>query len=79
MFVSNLRPDVVFAVNSLARYLERLGEEHYQAALRIIPFLLTTRDCGLNIDKAEIKTFELSVESDSDCADDMETRRSILG
>jgi hypothetical protein len=41
------RPDICFMVNHLARYSHIPGEKHYQAALKILNYLRTTRDFGL--------------------------------
>ncbi len=53
LFVSSLRPYIVFAVHNLSKYLDLHGEDHYKAVLRLIQYLGRTTNCGLNIDNAE--------------------------
>lgn len=73
------RPDVSFAVNKHAQYFSDPSEEHYDSALRILSYLNSTKDFGLNLGGRSSALSEIRVYADSDFAEDPETRLSTTG
>ncbi|KMQ87096.1 retroelement pol polyprotein [Lasius niger] len=71
------RPDIMFAVSVVSRYLENPGPEHWQAVKRIIRYAKETATYGIVYDGQN--TNGLIVYSDSDYASDPDTRRSTSG
>ena len=74
-----IRVDVCFVSNFLSRFLCTAGKPHYDAALRVIRYLLRTKDSGLLIKKDNLNKMELIIEVDSDWAGCINTRRSTIG
>jgi hypothetical protein len=66
------RPDISFAVNRLSQHLRDPSEAHWQAGLRILNYLATTRDLKLCLGGDLL----FSGYSDSDWAEDHDDRRS---
>lgn len=66
----SVRPDIAFAVNTLARYLQRPGEAHLTAAKRVLRYLRHTADMGLVLggqkDELEREATTITVWSDAD-------------
>jgi transposase InsO family protein len=69
------RPDVAFVVNKLSQYLRDPSEAHWQAARRVLNYLLSTKDLRLRLGG----DISLSGYSDSDWAEDRDDRRSTSG
>jgi hypothetical protein len=83
------RPDIAFAVNQVARYMESPGPEHWEAVLRILRYLKGTQHLGLVFDgsvtsqdthgyfsypKANAQVFV-----DADYGGNKDDRRSVTG
>jgi hypothetical protein len=70
------RPDLAVAVGTLSRYLENPGMQHWNQAKRVLRYLKSTQNVGL-----EFKSKEGSLVgySDADWAGDIDTRRSTTG
>ncbi|KAI7942641.1 hypothetical protein MJO28_012668 [Puccinia striiformis f. sp. tritici] len=66
------RPDVSFVVNRLSQHLRDPSEAHWQAAVRILNYLVTTKHIKLRLGGK----LELSGYSDADWAEDRDDRRS---
>ncbi|KAG7199894.1 hypothetical protein KM043_014340 [Ampulex compressa] len=48
MFVAVVsRPDIVYTVSSISRFLNNLNNEHWQAVKRIFSYLVGTNKCGI--------------------------------
>ena len=47
LFACHTRPDVTYAVNALAAFMQNPGMVHYLAALRVLRYLHCTSDLGL--------------------------------
>ena len=76
MFLSVVsRPDISYAVNSVARFLENHNETHWRAVKRVFAYLNGTRDLGI-VYRNEGKDSSLVGYSDADYAGDLETRHS---
>ncbi len=78
------RPDILFAVRSLAKFNGRASEAHMKALYRVMKFVLATKERGLFLKPEqwttrETKKFVVTGYSDSDYANDMESRVSVTG
>ena len=77
------RPDIYFAVIYLARFSSCSDVTHFQAAKRIVRYLVSTIDVNLTYVKDEdfdlTKGIDLTVFSDSDWASDKNDRKSNSG
>jgi Reverse transcriptase (RNA-dependent DNA polymerase) len=95
LWISNgTRPDIVFPVNTLAKYTHNLALLHWRAALRVLVYLKTTKNYCIryaqqihqdNIVSTGYMRGILPEQSDFKCyvdashASDLDTRRSITG
>jgi len=72
MYLTAIRPDIMYAVSLLSRYMHCASENHFQAAKRILRYVKGTLDYGIRF--VRVKSFSLLGYSDSDwagCVDDM--------
>lgn len=77
MFVAVVsRPDIMFSVSRISRYLNNPSEIHWNAVKRIFRYLKGTINFGICYkgDKIDFKAY-----SDADFAGDVDTRRSTSG
>ena len=65
-------PDISFAVNRLSQFLRDPSESHWQAACRILHYLISTKDLRLRLGGS----LTCAGYSDSDWAEDRHNRRS---
>ncbi|CAL2243024.1 unnamed protein product [Prunus armeniaca] len=77
MYLTATRPDIMYVVSLLSRFMEKPIELHYLAAKRVLRYLKGTVDYGLFYKKG--KSNELVGFSDSDYAGDLEDRKSTSG
>jgi hypothetical protein len=71
------RPDILYAVGHLAGFLDCYHFDHWRAAIRVLRYLKGTRTLGLVLGgDADIA---LKGYSDSDFANDLATRKSVMG
>jgi hypothetical protein len=77
---SGTRPDIMFAVSKLSRFLSCYREVHWQAAIRVVRYLKGTRDMELQLGGSS-PALSLIGYCDSDYANDpgREGRRSVAG
>jgi transposase InsO family protein len=77
----SVRPDIAFAVNTLARYLQQPGDAHLTAAKRVLRYLRHTADMGIVLGgkREECQATTITVWSDADWATNSDNRRSITG
>jgi hypothetical protein len=71
------RPDISYAVGSLARYMAKPSIEHWQAAKALLRYLRGTQSLGLNFGR--VASGCLQVFADADYAGCLDTRRSTTG
>ena len=71
------RPDISFAVSTLARYSANPSTFHRSMALRLVRYLNHTQNLGLAFQSNP--TFQVTGYSDSDFANFVEDRKSISG
>lgn len=76
MYLTTTRPDIMYSVSLISRYMENPTEMHLLAAKRILRYLQGTRDLGLFYQKGEKGLFGFT---DSDYAGDQDDRRSTSG
>lgn len=72
------RPDIMYAVGNVSRYLIKHNVEHWNAVKKIIKYVSNTRDFGICY-KRNKDTSGLVGFSDADFAGDVNTRRSTTG
>ncbi|KAJ8631789.1 hypothetical protein MRB53_025112 [Persea americana] len=74
MYLTNTRPDIMFVVSLLSRFMARPTELHSQAAKRVLRYVKGTLDFGVFY--REGGDYELVAYTDSDYAGDLEDRKS---
>lgn len=72
------RPDIMFAVNLVSKFLSKHSRAHWMAVKRIFAYLVGTRGRGI-LYKSGGNESELVGYCDADFAGDVETRRSTTG
>lgn len=72
------RPDLAFAVNTVAKFLNKHNLAHWKAVKRIFAYLIGKKNLGITY-RSGGKNSELVSYCDSDYAGDIETRRSTTG
>ena len=70
------RPDIAFAVCHLSRFLSRYGQEHYDAAKRVLRYLKETADHGIRIRPGSDEI--LRIYADADLGNDF-SNKSVTG
>jgi hypothetical protein len=77
MYLTTTRPDIMFSVNLISRYMSKPTELHLQAAKRTLRYLKGTVNYGIFYKKGEAE--ELLAFTDSDYAGDIKDRKSTYG
>jgi transposase InsO family protein len=77
MYLTATRPDLMFAVNLIARFMEHPVETHLMAAKRIMRYIRGTLKLGILYKRG--KQAELIAYSDSDYGGDVDDRKSTSG
>jgi hypothetical protein len=77
MYLTATRPDLMFAVNMIARFMEHPVETHMTAAKRILRYLKGTIELGILYKRGESK--KLIAYSDSDYGGDIDDMKSTSG
>jgi hypothetical protein len=73
------RPDLAFAVGTLAKFMSAPSEHHAIAAKRVLRYLSGTQDLGLTYNGNRKDLDVLTGYSDADYAQDINTRKSTTG
>ena len=73
--LTHTRPDLLYSVGILSRYMEKPSQEHLNAVKRVIRYVKGIADYGLLYKKGESNS-ELISYSDSDFAGDVGDRKS---
>ncbi|XP_020243713.1 uncharacterized protein LOC109821972 [Asparagus officinalis] len=71
------RPDLMFVVSPLSRFMSQPTEMHFQAAKRMMRYLKSSTSYGIFYKKQEYE--ELVAFTDSDYAGDLDDRKSTSG
>ena len=79
--VKHSRPDLSNSVRELAKVMDGAAKAHWKDMLRVIKYVLDTKDFCLLLrkDKKACKDGLIKAFCDSDFAGDTETRRSVTG
>jgi hypothetical protein len=77
MYLTATRPDMMFAVSLISRYMANPTELHLQAAKRILRYLKGTTDYGVFYKNEEDE--ELTAYTDNDYTGDLKDRKSTSG
>jgi len=77
MYLTATRPDIIFVVNLISRYMENPTEFHLQVAKRVLRYLKGTLDFGIFYKKGGNN--ELVAYTNSDYARDLGDRKSTSG
>ena len=72
------RPDIAFVVTQLSRFLENPGQQHWNAAVRVLRYLKSTRQHGI-IYQGGSGNVILKAYSDADWGTNIDDRRSVSG
>jgi hypothetical protein len=75
---SGTRPDIVFAVGRLSKFMQNPGKAHWNAALQVVRYLKTTRLFRLTLGGKSL-SITLTGMTDLDFAACIDTRRSVSG
>ena len=76
-YLTATRPDLIYSVNLVSRYMEKPGESHLSAAKRILRYVQGTREYGIQYKRGEDASLVGYV--DSDYAGDEDDRKSTSG
>lgn len=77
MYLTATRPDMMFMVSLISRYMENPTELHLQVAKRVLRYLKGTTEFGIFCQKG--KDDELIAYTDNDYAGDLEDRKNTSG
>jgi hypothetical protein len=78
-YLVNTRPDLAFSVEYVSRFIEMPHEEHLAAVKHILRYLAGTWNWGLFYPRKRGEKIELRGFSDSDLAEDLNSRKSTSG
>ena len=83
------RPDIAYAVNQVARYMDNPGPQHWEAVLRIFQYLKGSQDKGIvftgNVSEKDTSGYfsypkaDANIFVDADHAGHKDDRRSVTG
>lgn len=77
MYLTATRPDIMFAVSILSRFMNYSSEVHLQAAKRIVRYVKGTADYGIKYTHSQ--NFQLQGYSDSDWGGSVDDMKSTTG
>ena len=79
--VKHSRPDIANAVRELTKVMDRANQRHLQEGLRIVKFVLDTRNLGLKIEPSilHVLVWHMVLWTDSDWGADKDNRLSVSG
>jgi hypothetical protein len=77
MYLTATRPDILYAVNVLSRFMNCAKESHFKAAKRVLRYVKGTLNYGINFSQSQ--NFKLQGYSDSDWAGSLDDMKSTSG
>eukprot|EP00253_Pinus_taeda_P018863 PITA_18863 len=77
MYLTLTRPDIMFVVSLISRFMERPKEAHWQGEKRILRYVKGTKRFGILYTVSE--SSDLVGYTDSDCAGSVDDRKSTSG
>ena len=78
LYITQTRPDIQYAVSTLAQFSSNPGIAHFEAIKRVLRYLKGTAEFGLSLG-GSVDRVDVVGWTDSDWAQDTETRRSVGG
>ena len=79
MYLSVTRPDLMFGIGLISRYMERPTNLHMQAIKRILRYVKGSVNLGIYYKRKGANNERLMAYSNSDYAEDQDDRRSTSG
>jgi hypothetical protein len=79
MYLSVTRPDLMFGIGLISRYMEKPTTLHMQAIKRILRYVKGSVNLGIHYKRKAAGDERLMAYSDSDYAGDQDDRRSTSG
>ncbi|XP_066396049.1 secreted RxLR effector protein 161-like [Miscanthus floridulus] len=73
------RPDIMFAMGYVSRFMEDPKEDHWAAVKRLLCYVKGTVDQGIIIPKTDGSRLQLTVFSNADMTGDIDERQSTSG
>ena len=77
IYLTNTRPDIVYSVSAISRFMQNPSKLHYAAAKRVLRYLQGTKKQGIRYAKED--NCKLIGYTDSDWAGSVDDRKSTLG
>ena len=79
LYLTTSRPDILFAVSVLSRFMHSPSEKHFSAAKRVLRYIKGTIDLGVQFSKFVEGDLKLLGYSNSDWGGCVDDSRSTLG
>ena len=77
MYLTATRPDIMYGVSLISRFMESQKDSHWQAGKRILRYVIGTKDLGIMYSTS--KKFKLIGYTDSDNGGNIDDRKSTSG
>ena len=77
IYLSMTRPDIMYGVSLISRFMETPKESHWKVGKRSMRYVNGTRDFGIMYSTSE--DFKLIGYTDSDCGGNIDDRKSTSG
>ena len=77
MYLTTTRPNIMFAVSIISRFMEAPNSAHWQAGKRILRYIVGTINYGIRYTSSQ--NVELIEYTDSDFAGSVDDRKSTSG
>lgn len=77
IYLTNTRPDISFAIQTLSQFMHAPRESHLKYAIRVLKYLKTNPGRGISIKRSE--SLQLNAFVDADWGKCLDTRRSVTG
>jgi alpha-glucosidase (family GH31 glycosyl hydrolase) len=74
MYLTTTRPDIMYGVSLISRFMETLKESHWKEGKRILRYVNRKKYFGINYSTSE--DFKLIGYTDSDCGGSVDERKS---
>ena len=78
-YLVHMRPDIVFVVGYVSRFMEDPREDHWATVKRLLRYVKGTVNHGIIFPKTGGSRLQLTVFSDADMAGDIDGRQSTSG
>jgi hypothetical protein len=77
MYLTTTRPDIMYGVSLISRFMETPKESHWKEGKRILRYVNGTKYFGIKYSTSE--DFRLIGYTDSDCGGNIDDRKSTFG